>query len=57
MAAGCRFVISILFYGALDLNHWAPVALTTSGTTIFAVAKVFKYGVRIMIERSKCKGY
>ncbi len=46
MAAGCRFVISILFYAILDINHWWPVALTTSGTTAFTLAKVFEYQVR-----------
>ena len=43
MAAACRFVINILMYAALDLNHWLPVAFTTAGTSIFAVAKVFEY--------------
>ena len=39
-------MIGILFYATLDINHWAPVALTTAGTTAFAVAKVFEYQVR-----------
>lgn len=46
MAAGCRFVINILFYAALDINHWLPVAATTAGTSAFIIAKVFEYQVQ-----------
>lgn len=43
MAAASRFTILLLFYGLLRSNHWCSVALTTSGTCIFLIAKVFVY--------------
>ena len=50
MAGAARFLINILFYGALDVNHWLPVGTTTTGTSIFTVAKVFEYQVRKYLE-------
>ncbi len=49
MAGGARFLINILFYAALDVNHWLPVSVTTAGTSAFTVAKVFEYQVRQML--------
>jgi len=43
MASACRFVILILFYALLRINHWFVIALTTSGSCAFLVAKVFQY--------------
>ncbi|XP_077293348.1 steroidogenic acute regulatory protein-like isoform X2 [Arctopsyche grandis] len=38
-----RFVILLLAYAAIHLNHWFVVALTTSGTCAFLIAKVFMF--------------
>ncbi|XP_034243546.1 steroidogenic acute regulatory protein-like [Thrips palmi] len=43
MAAASRFTILLLFYGLLQSDHWCSVALTTSGTCVFLIAKVFVY--------------
>ena len=41
--AAARFLVSLLFYAALDVGHWLPVAFTTGSTSVFTVAKVFEY--------------
>ncbi len=46
VVAAVRFLVSILFYAALDVNHWLPVSVTTLLTSAFTVAKVFVYNVR-----------
>lgn len=41
MAAICRFTVLILFYALLYINHWSIIALSTSGSCAFLIAKVF----------------
>ncbi|XP_076657811.1 steroidogenic acute regulatory protein-like [Halictus rubicundus] len=48
MAAVCRFVVLLLFYALLHLNHWLFIALTTASTCAFLIAKVF------LFDWSKC---
>lgn len=48
MAAICRFVVLLLFYALLHLNHWLFIALTTAITCAFLIAKVF------LFDWSKC---
>ncbi|XP_076383414.1 steroidogenic acute regulatory protein-like [Megalopta genalis] len=48
MAAICRFVILLLFYALLHLNHWLFIALTTATTCAFLITKVF------LFDWSKC---
>eukprot|EP00095_Tigriopus_kingsejongensis_P011920 maker-scaffold507_size152468-snap-gene-0.35 protein:Tk11920 transcript:maker-scaffold507_size152468-snap-gene-0.35-mRNA-1 annotation:"-related lipid transfer protein 3" len=43
MAAGCRFTMCVLMYSFLYVNHWWPIAITTSGSTLFVIAKIFQY--------------
>ncbi|KAF6204031.1 hypothetical protein GE061_002371 [Apolygus lucorum] len=43
MASASRFVILLLFYGFVQINHWFVVALTTAGTGVFVVAKVIMF--------------
>lgn len=43
MAAICRFIVLVLFYALLYLNHWIIVALTTATTCAFLIAKVFLF--------------
>ncbi|KAK7874335.1 hypothetical protein R5R35_007808 [Gryllus longicercus] len=43
MAATVRFVILLLFYALLYINHWCIIALSTAGTCSFLIAKVFLY--------------
>lgn len=43
MAAACRFTILLLFYGVLYLYTRFFVAVTTAGTCIFLIFKVFYY--------------
>ncbi|XP_073986170.1 steroidogenic acute regulatory protein-like [Rhodnius prolixus] len=40
MASAARFIILLLFYALLRLNHWIIVAITTASTCFFLVAKV-----------------
>lgn len=40
MASVARFVILLLFYALLRINHWIIVAITTASTCFFLVAKV-----------------
>lgn len=42
-AAGARFVLLTFFYGILKFNHWTIIALTTTGSCGFLIAKVFFY--------------
>lgn len=41
MASICRFVVLILFYAVIYLNHWNIIALSTSGSCAFLIFKVF----------------
>ncbi|XP_014208412.1 steroidogenic acute regulatory protein-like [Copidosoma floridanum] len=41
--AALRFVILLFFYAVLQIDHWSIVALTTSSTCAFLLAKVFLY--------------
>ncbi|XP_078049074.1 steroidogenic acute regulatory protein-like [Augochlora pura] len=43
MAAICRFVVLLLFYALLHLNHWVFLALTTATTCAFLITKVFLF--------------
>ncbi|KAK9736816.1 Cholesterol-capturing domain [Popillia japonica] len=43
LAAICRFVVLLLFYGLLYINHWLIIALSTAGTCIFLISKVFLF--------------
>uniref|UniRef100_A0A0A9ZFD8 StAR-related lipid transfer protein 3 n=1 Tax=Lygus hesperus TaxID=30085 RepID=A0A0A9ZFD8_LYGHE len=43
MASASRFVVLLLFYGFVQINHWFVVALTTAGTGVFVVAKVIMF--------------
>ncbi|GJQ76612.1 hypothetical protein Trydic_g15474 [Trypoxylus dichotomus] len=43
LAAICRFIVLILFYGLLYINHWLIIALSTAGTCIFLICKVFVF--------------
>jgi len=43
MCASLRFATCIVFYALFGLHHWWPIALTTAGTSIFLIAKVFLY--------------
>ena len=56
LAAFGRFALCIMFYAMFDFSHWWPLAVTTSGTVAFVVAKVFEYQVRMIrlngLERS-----
>lgn len=38
-----RFLILLLFYGLCSINHWFIIALSTTATSIFLIAKVFQY--------------
>ncbi|EDW02245.1 steroidogenic acute regulatory protein-like [Drosophila grimshawi] len=39
----CRFIILIFFYAMLYINHWSIIALSTSGSCLFLITKVFFY--------------
>uniref|UniRef100_A0A1A9VWE5 START domain-containing protein n=1 Tax=Glossina austeni TaxID=7395 RepID=A0A1A9VWE5_GLOAU len=43
VAAVCRFIILILFYALLYVNHWFIIALSTSGSCLFLISKVFLF--------------
>ncbi|KAK9503598.1 hypothetical protein O3M35_010126 [Rhynocoris fuscipes] len=43
MASAARFIILLLFYALLRINHWIIVAITTASTCFFLVAKVCLY--------------
>ncbi|CAG0905853.1 unnamed protein product, partial [Darwinula stevensoni] len=43
MSSSSRFVILILFYVLICLEHWWPVAVTTAGSSALILAKVFLY--------------
>ncbi|KAG8227549.1 hypothetical protein J437_LFUL000649 [Ladona fulva] len=43
MAACARFIVLIMFYALLYINHWFIIAISTSGTCAFLLAKVFVY--------------
>ncbi|XP_076177614.1 steroidogenic acute regulatory protein-like isoform X1 [Ptiloglossa arizonensis] len=43
MTAICRFIVLILFYALLHLNHWIIVALSTAITCAFLLVKVFLF--------------
>lgn len=45
MASICRFVILILFYAVIYLDHWIVIALSTSGSCAFLIFKVFIFDV------------
>ncbi|XP_054738818.1 steroidogenic acute regulatory protein-like [Anastrepha obliqua] len=42
-AAICRFIVLIFFYALLYINHWIIIALSTSGSCLFLISKVFVY--------------
>lgn len=35
-----RFLVCMIFYALMDLSHWWPIALSTTGTVAFLIAKV-----------------
>ncbi|EDW49216.1 steroidogenic acute regulatory protein-like [Drosophila sechellia] len=39
----CRFVVLIFFYAVLYINHWSIIALSTSGSCLFLISKVFVF--------------
>ncbi|KAI9564628.1 hypothetical protein GHT06_008369 [Daphnia sinensis] len=41
MASAGRFVILLLFYALLCINHWWVIAITTAGSCGFLITKVF----------------
>ncbi|CAK1549017.1 unnamed protein product [Leptosia nina] len=43
LVAVVRFLLLILFYAILYINNWSIIALTTSGTCAFLIAKVFVF--------------
>ncbi|KAF5274123.1 hypothetical protein FQR65_LT04521 [Abscondita terminalis] len=43
IAAVCRFILLLLFYGLFSINHWIIIAISTSLTSTFLIAKVFQY--------------
>jgi len=43
MAATLRFAAVIICYAIFGVRHWWPIALTTAGSSVFLIAKVFKY--------------
>ncbi|XP_063544777.1 steroidogenic acute regulatory protein-like [Cydia strobilella] len=43
LVAICRFFLLLLFYGVLYIHNWSVIALTTSGTCAFLIAKVFVF--------------
>lgn len=45
MASICRFVVLILFYAVIYLDHWLVIALSTSGSCTFLIYKVFIFDV------------
>ncbi|XP_017465501.1 PREDICTED: stAR-related lipid transfer protein 3 isoform X2 [Rhagoletis zephyria] len=42
-AAMCRFLVLTFFYALLYINHWIIIALSTSGSCLFLISKVFVY--------------
>ncbi|XP_061387643.1 steroidogenic acute regulatory protein-like [Musca vetustissima] len=42
-AAICRFVVLIFFYALLYVNNWFIIALSTSGSCLFLISKVFVF--------------
>ncbi|XP_013114451.1 steroidogenic acute regulatory protein-like [Stomoxys calcitrans] len=42
-AAICRFIILIFFYALLYINNWFIIALSTSGSCLFLISKVFVF--------------
>jgi hypothetical protein len=43
LAALCRFVVLLLFYGLIYMNHWFIVSISTTLTCVFLISKVFVY--------------
>lgn len=43
MLAGGRFIILLLFYALLHINHWWAVAVTTAASSGILIAKVFLF--------------
>ncbi|XP_037951370.1 steroidogenic acute regulatory protein-like [Teleopsis dalmanni] len=43
VASICRFIVLIFFYGLLYINHWIIIALSTSGSCLFLISKVFVF--------------
>ncbi|KAK9886631.1 hypothetical protein WA026_017554 [Henosepilachna vigintioctopunctata] len=39
----CRFILLLLFYGILYINHWIIICITTTSTCAFSIAKVYFY--------------
>ncbi|XP_030375466.1 steroidogenic acute regulatory protein-like [Scaptodrosophila lebanonensis] len=39
----CRFIVLIFFYAMLYINHWSIIALSTSGSCLFLISKVFVF--------------
>ncbi|KAK5648235.1 hypothetical protein RI129_003127 [Pyrocoelia pectoralis] len=43
LVAVLRFLMLLLFYGLCSINHWIIIALSTTATSVFLIAKVFQY--------------
>ncbi|BFG06044.1 steroidogenic acute regulatory protein-like [Drosophila madeirensis] len=39
----CRFIVLIFFYAMMYINHWSIIALSTSGSCLFLISKVFVF--------------
>lgn len=43
ITAGIRFILLILFYGIIKINHWSIIAISTTLSCAFLIVKVFYY--------------
>ncbi|KAJ8925633.1 hypothetical protein NQ315_009478 [Exocentrus adspersus] len=43
LLALCRFLVLLLFYAVLYINHWVVISISTASTCGFLIAKVFFY--------------
>ncbi|XP_073964600.1 steroidogenic acute regulatory protein-like [Choristoneura fumiferana] len=43
LVAVCRFILLLLFYAVIYINNWSVIALSTSCSCAFLIAKVFVY--------------
>ncbi|XP_018576902.1 steroidogenic acute regulatory protein-like [Anoplophora glabripennis] len=50
LAALCRFVVLLLFYALLYINHWIVISISTASTCGFLITKVFFYDWHISTQ-------